>query len=622
MSFSPAIVRLVPASGRSRQLSRNAIGWQSVIAITLIGIGVGVWWLSLSAIALGQMTDLGLGSVLPAGTWLSIGLVTVGWVFAWRSGNDFLIVTGILATILVLFGLGVFGEPTLRFATTWTHVGIANYIATHGSVNPNIDAYFNWPGFFILSAFISEVAGLKNIIPVARGAPLFFNVMYMLPLVSIGRSLFHDRRVVWLGVWLFFVNNWIGQDYYSPQGLGFFMYLVVIAVLLRWFKGMPKSGMASDGQRWRLGLLKPLARVAQSLTRKATIVADAPSIGSQRLILITSILVITAAVVASHQLTPFALVVSSAALVLIGWCQLRTLPLGILLITLLWSAYMAVTYLFGHLQSLTSSVGAISSTVGSNVGDRLTGSVGHEYIVKLRLITTGVLWSIAALAFVKQAVRGRLMIGLAVLALSAFPLVFIQSYGGELVLRVALFSMPFMVFAAASLFVPADIQTPMSRMAVAAVVCYGALLLLTFPFNRYGNERMDYFSKAEVAGVQALYRIAPTGASLYAADDSLPWRYEKYADYYYYFSLADSNSDVNLDLKDSRKVTREVAAFMRPQYGSKSSFLIITKSTEAESDLFGPWERGAQVRLRRILSVSPYFRVVYQNPDAAVFELK
>ena len=461
MSFSTAVIRLAPRSLRPARLSREGISWPAAIAIALMAAGIPLWWLSLSGIALTRMTDVGLGSVLPIGTWVSIGMVTVACAAAWQSGSEPVMLTGILSTILVLFGLGVLGEPTMRFATTWQHVGIANYIATTGSVDPHIDAYFNWPGFFILSAFLSSAAGLKNIEPIARIAPLFFNAMYLIPLVAIGRSLFVDRRVIWLGVWLFFVNNWIGQDYYSPQGLGFFMYLVVIALLLRWFKGTPPTAFAT-GKRLA-GFAFPL-RLPHTLTRNRTLIADVRSMPSQRVVLIVAIIVITTAVAASHQFTPFAMTSATAALVLVGWSRLRTLPLGIVMITLLWAAYMAATYLSGHLHSLVSEVGAVNSTVNANVGGRLHGSAGHELIVKLRLITTALLWAVATLGFLRRARSGHLNVALLALAISAFPLLALQSYGGEAILRIALVTMPFMAFSAACAFVPGDSEAAVSEL--------------------------------------------------------------------------------------------------------------------------------------------------------------
>src|ERR1700760_1245798 len=155
MTFSAAVSRLTSTSGHSLNMPRRKLGGAASLTVALLGAGIVLWSVSLSRIALSQMTDVGLGSVLPLGVWVSMVLITGGCAVAWRSGNELLIVTGILSTILVLYGLGVFGEPTMRFAQTWTHVGIAKFIATHGLIDPHIDAYFNWPGFFVLSAFLS-----------------------------------------------------------------------------------------------------------------------------------------------------------------------------------------------------------------------------------------------------------------------------------------------------------------------------------------------------------------------------------------------------------------------------------------------------------------------------------
>ncbi|HVW18612.1 MAG TPA: hypothetical protein VHB30_10225 [Solirubrobacteraceae bacterium] len=601
----------LPSIARRRAWrERLALSRPAAASVALLAAGVALWSLSLSHIRLDRMTDIGLPSVLPVGTWVSLALVTAGCAVAWRLAEPALMALGVATTILVLHGLGVLGEPTMRFATAWQHVGIADYIATHGSVDPSIDAYFNWPGFFILGAFVSKVAGLHDIEPVARAAPLFLNALYVPPLVSIGQSLFADRRVVWLGAWIFVVANWIGQDYFSPQGLNFFMYLVVLAIVLRWFRGGP--GRERGGWPWR---------AARALAGRARAVPETTSTWPQRATLIVVVALIVLGIAASHQLTPFALITGTATLTLVGWCRIRTLPVIVALIVGGWLAYMAVTYLVGHVHLVTGDVGAVDVTVGSNVGRRLHGSPGHQAIVELRVVSTLVLWAVAGLGFLRLARGGRLIPALAVLALSPFPLLGLQSYGGEVLLRIALLSLPFMALAAASLFVPAEAGASVSRVAWTALACLGVALVASFPFNRYGNERMDYFSPDEIAGVRALYRIAPQGATLFAGSAALPWRYTKYADYYYYDSLTGGDADVNLDDPDQRRLARDVALRMATPDRSPS-LLIITRSTAAQTDLFGPWREGAQLRLRRVLSRSPYFRVAYRNPDAVVFVLR
>src|SRR5215469_4462074 len=105
-----------------------------------------------------------------------------------------------------------------------------------GTVAPDLDAYFNWPGFFALAAFVTQVAGYHTILSYAAWAPVFFNLIYLGPLYIIFTTATTDKRLVWLALWFFYLTNWIGQDYFSPQGFNFFLYLVIIAILLKYFK--------------------------------------------------------------------------------------------------------------------------------------------------------------------------------------------------------------------------------------------------------------------------------------------------------------------------------------------------------------------------------------------------
>ncbi len=68
-----------------------------------------------------------------------------------------------------------------------------------------------------------------------RWAPLVLNLSYLLPLKVIANVTLRSERARWLVLPLFLAGNWIDQDYFSPQGVDFFLYLVVIAVLLKSF---------------------------------------------------------------------------------------------------------------------------------------------------------------------------------------------------------------------------------------------------------------------------------------------------------------------------------------------------------------------------------------------------
>ena len=44
-------------------------------------------------------------------------------------------------------------------------------------------------------------------------------------------------RAKWFAAFVFSVGNWVGQDYFSPQSVGYLFYLLIIALLLTWFGG-------------------------------------------------------------------------------------------------------------------------------------------------------------------------------------------------------------------------------------------------------------------------------------------------------------------------------------------------------------------------------------------------
>ena len=139
---------------------------------------------------------------------------------------------------VMIHGLPTFIYEHLRFSWAWKHVGIVEFILRTGGVDPQIDslpAYHNWPGFFGLNAWIVRESGLDSPMSYATWAPILFNLLYALALFALFRGFSADRRLVWTAVLIFELGNWVGQDYFAPQALAFFLYLVVMMILLRWF---------------------------------------------------------------------------------------------------------------------------------------------------------------------------------------------------------------------------------------------------------------------------------------------------------------------------------------------------------------------------------------------------
>ena len=158
----------------------------------------------------------------------------------------------------------------------------------------------------------------------------------------------------------------------------------------------------------------------------------------------------------------------------------------------------------------------------------------------------------------------------------------------------------------------------MLRTAAAGAVMLA--LLGAFVFARYGNDRMDAFSRGDVAGVRALYRIAPPGSELVAASEPLPWQYRDY-DRYTYARLVDLLPGPPPPRgRRHRPLTYRVRDVLASAVPGRA-YIIVTRSQIAGDELVGTRGRPARVVAQR-LDVSRLFRLVYANPDARVYVLR
>jgi hypothetical protein len=580
--------------------------------LALVAIAVATWANSLHRIHIRSVNDLGLISVLPVETFVALALLTVGFCVLVSRGRaaTALLVLYVLALIVMLYAIPNFVEHEPRFGGTYRHVGIVQYVIATGHVNPSVDAFFNWPGFFVLAAFVAKAAGIKNVLGVAAWAPLFYNLMYLGPLLLILRAASIDRRIVWYGIWLFYAADWIGQDYFSPQGLTYFLYLVVLAIVLTWF---PRDRRLVTRPAWS-ARVPPAIR---SAIARLDAGQDPPSAAQElspgaRAGLIVVATAVFAAVVPSHQLTPFAALAGVGALALVNGTSVRTMPYVMTVLTGTWISFMTVSYLAGHSRDVTGHAGKVEGTLAASLSNRLTGSQLHLAVVSGRIGVSIVLWSVAAYGAWRAFRAGRRVLPYVALALASFPIILLQPYGGEILLRVYLFSLPFMVFFAASavFLLPTRVIPVVSSLFAVAIIA-GFLLA------RYGNERMDYFTKGEVDAVERLYAVAPPGSSLFALEGNLPWKFKGYTAYRY--DRVVPSLEWRRISSHPRLATRGLADLL----GAKPhpAFLIITRSQAAAAELGEGVKTRVVTRFEQAIVASPRFRTIYRNRDAAVFML-
>lgn len=596
-----------------------------VLPITLTVISAGLWAGSLPAIDLDRMDGTGLISVLPPQALGALALFCCAFISgvfhpkmpAW------LLLLQLGTWILMLHGINslISAEPV--FAVAWRHAGITDYILRTEGLDPNIDAYFSWPGFFALSALVTDLAALTSPVNLIRWAPPFFNLIYLAPLALILKAAATDTRMVWLGLWFFFTTNWISQDYFSPQAFGYFVYLLVLGILFKWFVSPEGRSLLVRLRGFRRGRPSP----APPLPGPPLELAVAPEDRPQRLLGAVVLITVFMAVVPSHQLTPFAILAGVAGLAAARQITLRSLPVLMAVLIGGWMSYMTATFLAGHLDLAFSPL-APTESAAVNVQGRLKGSSDHLTVVYFRLGLSALVWGLAALGAIRARHKVRSFPLFVVLAAAPFPLMILQPYGGEMLLRVYLLILPFCVVFMAALFVPDSSKHRVSRARVGLTALASVVLLFGFVVARYGNQTIDRFSSAEVEAVDELYKLAPRGSLLLAVDGNIPWKHRNYEAYEY-----KTFEEHNLPFSSREELALAVAEILEPK-ARTGAYLIITKGQKETVSLLGipPPTQSSEfdfvdrrmwpAYLEQALLHSPRFRTVFANEDARIFALR
>jgi hypothetical protein len=582
----------------------------SSVFVVLLIVSVALSLFSLPWVDIGRMNDTGLISVLPPLVLLATVVLTASAAMLLRRGrlDPALLTAHLIALVIMLYAIPIIVEPLPRFATTYVHVGISEYISRTGTVAPGLEARFDWPGFFILASFLSQACGLGSTLDLAGWAPVYFNILYLGPLALIARAVTRDPRLVFAAVWLFEIANWVGQDYFSPQGLNYFLYLVIIALVLTYFRS-PRSWSDRLVERLRssrvvhriLGRVDPTVRLEEP--------RDSDLSPRQHLGVVVGLAAIFGFVAFSHQLTPFFTLSAVLALVVFNRVRLRALLILYGAMTAAWISFMTLPFLEGHVVELIAEVGQVNQMLSSNVAGRVVGSPGHQLIVTLCLAFTAGVWLLAALGGVVRFRDGRRDMSVFLLLAAPVPLMVLQAYGGEMLIRVYLFGLPFAALLGAGLVYGRPGGLP-SLLRTALIVAGSSVVVLGFFVTRYGNERSDVMTPSEMQAVEEIYRIAPSGSLLVSADTNLPWRFQAFEGY-----VCLPETDILL-VSNVQTLATKLRARANP-----NTFVVLAASEQAYAEMFFGLPNGSWDTFVTSLKASPEFRLLYENADAQVFQL-
>lgn len=568
----------------------------------LLLAALALYWVPATTVGasdLDLMSGLGLISVLPAATLIGAALLVLSFAsLLWLDRpRTALLTASLLATVVSLHALPAVLESQPRLAGAWQHLGLIDHITRTGTAPPQADALSSWPGFSAAAAFLADACGVSDLSVVLRWWPTVFQLLCLVPLFLLLRTVRAGWKAKWTSVWFFALSGWAGQDYFSPLSLSFLLYLTFLAVLLVWFR-TPRAWAVRRGS----GENEPLVAAR-----------------GERAVLLGVLVVVLVALVTVHPLAPVLLCAVLTGLVLVRRCELRGLPLLVGVLAAAWTGLLTAPYWSGDPSKLFS--GPTSPLPGSLWGS--SGDSGHQLVLYTRLLLSGGILALAAWGWWRRRFAGYAEQSLLVVTFVPLLGLFVQSYGGQLDLRVWTFALPgAAILAALALFPRAGITADerdrdRASLAPLAALVAGLLLVGGFLVARWGGESYERVRPGEVAAMEYVY-----------AHDTPPARL---------LLLSDTPGDSTPTLPGGAKDLGKIAYVPTPaphdpvlvdglvkalRSAGPHAYLVVNRSQVEYFRVTDGYSSTWQPRLQRTLDARPELRRALTNDDVTLYALK
>jgi hypothetical protein len=571
--------------------------------------GIVLWAVSLASISVDHLGQYGLLPELPVTWFAGLAVLTGGavWATLTTKANGWIIAAYVAAVVVVLYATVAAVSDVPQYAWTYKHVGVAHFFESEGRVNLNVDIYNRWPAFFALAAAFSKLSGVSDPIHYVAWSEVFFALLDAFLVGLIARAFVPDARVAGFAALVFSLVNWVGATYFSPQASAFVLALGVMLIVLR-----SSAGYA--------GSYKRLAPLVTRITRRPATDGDtvAASLFWHRGPAIGVVLFLDAVITATHQLTPYVVVLQVAALAFFGVVRPRWLPLALAAITIL---YLAPNFAwternYGLLSGLNPAHNAERQTTLNGL-DPVAGKALNAHISQLLTVAMFGLGIVSAirLAFVG---RVRQALTLCTIAFAPFVVLLGQSYGGEAVLRVILFGSPW-----CAMLVAFAVATLKPRPRVVASFAVAAAMAAGFVGAYFGASELNIVTPGEVAASEYYYAHAPGGSVLLNAATGFPSR--SGARYPIMRGPeGDSTPNViqNQEFRHRPLGAADIPAVIQVMHHyADRGFMVFSSSQDRYTDTYRLAPPNALASLETAIAHSPRFRLWYRNGDARIYRL-
>ncbi len=467
-----------------------------------------LWIAGASVVDWHKIDHLGLVPLLPP-TWkvAYYGLLVAIAIYAVsKSPRPWLIGISVASLIALVYLSPLIIYEAPPYPWTYKHVGVTELLLQKHEAYTFVDIYNRWPAFFGQSGVFTRFGGFSNTVQYVGWAEFYFVSIQAMLIGSMARTEHRSHGYAGLAVAMFVLINWIGQAYFSPQATGFTLMLAVLYVVWsQLYAGGNVFGriVAAVGgffvrtkQRW------PAAPETTEWSKSTACVVA---------------LVLVAGLTLVHQLTPYVLLMQLLLITFLGFMR----PWWMLFA----AAGVTVLYLLPQFTWINDNFGVFNSLDP-------TRNISREQVVEIACdascekVNNTVMFSTAAWALgagIATLVIGRrrpeTRLPLLVLCFFApFLTLLGQSYGGEAVLRVVMFSAPFSGMLIALSVIVAKRANVRRVAAVVIILAMGYSFMYAF----YGMAGDRYISKSSIRAGEYLYKNAPPRSLAIPTGPNLP----------------------------------------------------------------------------------------------------
>jgi hypothetical protein len=372
-------------------------------AAVLLVVALGAWVVALPRLPHADVGQYGLlassGGVLLL---IAAGMAITAFVMAIVAEDIWTAITSLAIVVVVQRITVTLITDVPIYAWTYKHIAVVDYIAENGQLyHPSIDIYRHWPGFFSSMAWFSSITGMDPV-DIAHWFTPAADVLILTMVAALALALGLTKRSALTASMIAQLANWIGQDYYSPQALALVMAISILALLVS-SKGFRIAGYLS--------------------------------------------VLVFAVFVATHQLTPVWVCALAVAMTMIGLVRPWWLPgLYLLVVAVYLPPRLPYIQQYGWFTGFNplenSDPAAMTSDVAAGAGTDVEKiSAGREFTTIVEQGLSMTLWLAAALCFLIVWRGAHRRWAAPIIAFSPMVLLFGQSYGGEAILRVYLYSL-------------------------------------------------------------------------------------------------------------------------------------------------------------------------------------